>query len=417
MKAEIITIGDELLIGQVTDTNSSFIAKALNGAGIEVQRITSVSDTGNEIISALEEASGRVKLVLITGGLGPTKDDVTKAVIAQYMGDRLVSDPGTLQHIQSMMAARNIAMNPLNIKQAEVPEHAEVIRNSCGTAPGIWCEKDGTIYIFMPGVPFEMKAMMQDELLPRLQQRFATNVILHRTLLVAGIPESKLAIRIEQWENSLPPNIRLAYLPSDGMIRLRLSVAGSNRDTLVSQTETAIETLRPLLGMSLLSVTGEQPEELAGRLLLEKGKTVATAESCTGGNIACLLTSIAGSSAYFKGTVVAYANDVKTGVLCVNASDIDHYGAVSREVAVQMAQRVRQLIKTDYGIATTGIAGPSGGTPEKPVGTVWIAIAEASKTTAKQFHYGNIRENNIRKSSVAALNMLIETLNGLSSAR
>jgi nicotinamide-nucleotide amidase len=380
--------------------------------------MTSVSDMHAEIIAALREASERVRLVLITGGLGPTRDDVTKAAIAQYLGDKLVSDSDTLQHIQTMMTTRNISMNSLNVKQAEVPEHAEVIRNSCGTAPGMWCEKGDTTYIFMPGVPFEMKTMMQEELLPRLQQRFATHIILHRTLLVTGIPESELAIKIEQWENTLSPHIRLAYLPSGGMIRLRLSATGNDRDTLVSQTETAIEALRPLLGVRLLSVADEQPEELAGRLLSEKKKTVATAESCTGGIIAHLLTSVAGSSAYFKGAVVAYANDVKTGMLNINASDIARYGAVSRETAEQMAQHVRQLMGADYGIATTGIAGPSGGTPEKPVGTVWIALSEASQTVAKLFHYyGNIRENNIRRFGVTALDMLINSLNSLPPAR
>ncbi|MDR1864292.1 MAG: competence/damage-inducible protein A [Bacteroidales bacterium] len=410
MQAEIITIGDELLIGQVVDTNSAFIAKELNGTGIGVHRITSVADTREDILAALEEASRRVALIVITGGLGPTRDDVTKSALAEYAGDCLTLHEPTLRHIEAMMTAKNIAVNPLNVKQAEVPAHAEIIPNSCGTAPGIWFEKNGTVCISMPGVPFEMKTMMRNEIIPRLGQRFTTGVILHRTLLVAGIAESELALRIEQWENGLPSHIRLAYLPSGGMIRLRLSASGDDRDSLLRQVETLVGELPPLLDRRLLSIDDELPEELVGKLLSGKGKTVATAESCTGGNIARLLTSVAGSSAYFKGSVVAYANEVKVHLLNVNPSDIMQYGAVSRRVAERMAQGVRTVMGTDYGIAVSGVAGPGGGTPEKPVGTVWIALADERQTTAKLFHYGENRENNIQRASTSALNMLAEEL-------
>ena len=409
MKAEIITIGDELLIGQVVDTNSAFIARELNKAGITVFQITTVSDSREHILTALREASQRVKTVLITGGLGPTKDDITKTTLAEYTNDRLVTHAETLRRLEAMMLARNMTMNPLNRTQAEVPEHAVVIPNSCGTAPGMWIEKDGVRYISMPGVPFEMKTMMENEILPRLQQ-INTDVVIHRTLLVYGIPESALALQIAQWEDRLPATIQLAYLPASGTIRLRLSATGSDRNILENQVEKAIDEVRPLRGKNLLSVDIEQVEALAGQLLINHQKTIATAESCTGGNIARLITSIAGSSRYFKGAVVAYDNEVKCNVLKVNQQDIETHGAVSREVVEQMAQNVRTLLETDYGIATSGIAGPGGGTAEKPVGTVWVAVADASQTVSTLFHFGNNRENNILRATNAAFNMLFERM-------
>jgi len=410
MYAEIITIGDELLIGQVVDTNSAFIARELNKIGISVFQITSVSDSRTHILTALEEASRRAPLVLITGGLGPTKDDITKAVFAEYTADVLETHAETLRQIEAMMAARNISMNPLNAKQAEVPSRCTVLTNSCGTAPGMWFEKDGVLYISMPGVPFEMKTMMHDEVLPRLQQRFNGDNIQHRTLLVTGFPESALALRIEDWENNLPPHIKLAYLPGNGMIRLRLSSSGAAMQELAAQTEKEIEKLRLILTHHLLSENDEQIEEIIARMLRESGQTVATAESCTGGNIARLLTSISGSSAYFKGSVVAYANSVKENVLHVNPRDLQQYGAVSEQVVMQMALNLRELMDTDYGIAVSGIAGPTGGTPDKPVGTVWIAVSSDSQTATKLLHYGANRENNIQRASTAALNLLREMI-------
>ena len=410
MTAEIITIGDELLIGQVVDTNSAFIARELNRVGISVFQITSVSDSRTHILSALDDASRRAPLVIVTGGLGPTKDDITKSVFAEYTGDKLIVHEETLRHIENMMASRGIAMNPLNVKQAEAPSRCTVLRNSCGTASGMWFEKDGVVYISMPGVPFEMKAMMQNEVLPRLQQRFSTGNILHRTLLVTGIPESTLALRIEDWENNLPQNIKLAYLPGNGMIRLRLSASGKDMQNIATQTEKEIEKLRLILGNQILSENDEMIEEIVARILTGKGLTVATAESCTGGNIARLLTSISGSSAYFKGTVVAYANDVKEKILEVNPRDLQQYGAVSKQTVTQMAVGVRRIMETDYGIATSGIAGPTGGTADKPVGTIWIAVSSASQTAAKLLHYGNNRENNIQRTTTAALNLLLEII-------
>ena len=408
--AEIITIGDELLIGQVVDTNSAFIARELVKIGINVYQITSVSDERLHILTTLKDASCRVQLVLTTGGLGPTKDDITKAVFAEYFDDHLVYHPETLRHIESMMAARGVAMNSLNIKQAEVPSRCTVIPNNNGTAPGMWFDQDGVIYVSMPGVPFEMKSMMYDEVLPRLLQQFTTDIILHRTLLVTGFPESALALHIEDWEDNLPENIHLAYLPGSGMIRLRLSTSGADRQYLEKQVETEIEKLRIILGDHIVSENDETIDEIVARMLTSKGQTVATAESCTGGNIACLLTSLSGSSAYFKGSVVAYSNDIKEKMLQVNPRDLQQYGAVSEQVVTQMATHVRKLMGTDYGIAASGIAGPTGGTPDKPVGTIWIAVASASQTEAKLLRYGNNRESNIQRTSTAALNLLREMI-------
>jgi len=285
-----------------------------------------------------------------------------------------------------------------------------VLRNSCGTAPGMWFEKNGIVYISLPGVPFEMKTMMQNEVQPRLQQRFEANKNLHRTLLVIGFPESELALLIENWENNLPQHIKLAYLPGKGMIRLRLSASGDNIHKLTAEMEAEIVKLRLILGNHILSENDESIEQIVARILTEKKLTVATAESCTGGNIASLLTSISGSSAYYKGSVVAYSNAVKENILNVNKNNLQQYGAVSEQVVVQMAKNVRQLLATDYGIAATGIAGPNGGTQNKPVGTIWIAVASASQTRTKLLNYGNNRENNIQRTSIAALNILREMI-------
>ena len=410
MTSEIITIGDELLIGQVVDTNSAYIACELNKIGISVFQITSVSDHRTHILSALEEASRRVSLVLITGGLGPTKDDITKSVFAEYTDDRLEINAETVRQIETMMAARNIAMNPLNVKQAELPSQCTVLKNSCGTAPGMWFEKNGVVYVSMPGVPFEMKTMMLDEVLPRLQQRFHGGNILHRTLLVTGFPESALALHIEDWESKLPENIRLAYLPGSGIIRLRLSTTGDDREKIFAQTEKEIEKLRLLLGEHIISENDEQIEEIVARMLTERRQTVSTAESCTGGNIARLLTSIPGSSAYFKGSVVAYDNEIKKILLQVNPDDLKQFGAVSEQTVTQMAANVRLIMGTDYGVAASGIAGPTNGTSDKPVGTIWIAVASAFQTVTKLLHFGNNRENNIQRTSTAALNLLREMI-------
>ena len=408
--AEIITIGDELLIGQVVETNSAYIARELDKIGISVYQITSVSDERRHILSALNDASRRVQLVLTTGGLGPTKDDITKEVFAEYTNDQLVFHGETLRQLEAMMASRGSTLNALMIKQAEVPSRCTVIPNSAGTAPGMWFEKDGVVYIAMPGVPFEMKTMMENEVLPRLQQKFVTGIILHRTLLVTGFPESALALHIEEWEDNLPQNISLAYLPGSGMIRLRLSTSGAERQILETQVEAELKKLRVLLGNHIVSENDETIEEIIARMLTEKGQTLAVAESCTGGNIAHLLTSISGSSAYFKGSVVAYANEIKEKILQVNPQDLQQFGAVSEQVVKQMAANVRKLMVTDYGIATSGIAGPMGGTPDKPVGTMWIAVATAAQTEARLLRYGNNRESNIQRTSTAALNLLREMM-------
>ena len=407
MKAEIITIGDELLIGQVIDSNSAFIAHELNKIGIAVCQITSVSDCRSHILSSLKEASVRAKLVIVTGGLGPTNDDVTKSVLAEFTDDHLTTHDETLYHIADMMSVRGLSMNSLNKKQAELPSRCVVLRNNCGTAPGMWFEKDGVVLISLPGVPFEMKTIMQEEVLPRLRKQFICGNILHRTISVYGIPESELALQLESWENSLPHNIRLAYLPGGGFIRLRLSISGSSIQDMTAKTEKEIEKLKSIIPpYQILSETDELIEEIIARILTENRQTVAIAESCTGGNIASLLTTISGSSAYFKGSVVAYSNEVKEKILYVDPSCLQKYGAVSEETAMQMATNVRQLMNADYGVATTGIAGPTGGTPNKPVGTIWIAVSSKSIIETRLLKFGNNRENNIQRTTNAALMLL-----------
>ena len=404
MNVEIITIGDELLIGQVIDTNSAFIARELNRIGLRVWQISSVSDSRQHILSALEEASRRASVVIVTGGLGPTKDDITKSVFAEYTGDQLVINAETLRNIENVLANRGLEMNPLNVKQAETPSRCTILRNCCGTAPGMWFEKDGIVYISMPGVPFEMKTMLQNEVITKLKERFCGEQIQHRTLLVTGFPESELALLIEDWENALPQQIKLAYLPSKGLIRMRLSTYEKGQEAKV---EKEIQKLKIILGNNILSEIDEQIEEIVARSLTERKQTVATAESCTGGNIARVLTSIPGSSAYFKGSIVAYSNDVKTNVLGVNPLELQKFGAVSEQTVTQMAVNVRKMMNSDYGIAVSGIAGPTGGVPSKPVGTIWIALASDSGCVAKKLKHGENRENNILRTTTEALKFLL----------
>lgn len=405
MLAEIITIGDELLIGQVIDTNSAWIAAQLNMAGIRVHQITSISDNEQHILKTLGEASQRAKLVLITGGLGPTKDDITKQTLCKYFGTSLIFHQDSYNHIERLFAARGIVEKGLNRQQAMVPENCEVIPNVNGTAPCMWFEKDGCIYVSMPGVPFEMKAIMEGEILPRLH-RIKNQVIIHRTILTQGIGESYLAKLIESWEDSLPEIVKLAYLPQPGMVRLRLSAIGQNRDELQQAIEKAENELMPLAGNYVFGFDEETLESVVGQMLLNKGMTLSTAESCTGGSIAQLITSIPGSSKYFKGSVVSYSNEVKKGMLGVNHSTLNNWGAVSEQTVTEMAAGALKVFKTDYSIAVSGIAGPDGGTAEKPVGTTWIAIGTPQGIVSRKFQLGEHRGRNIRRASLAALDML-----------
>jgi len=406
MNVEIITIGDELLIGQVIDTNSAWIAENLNLIGIKVHQITSISDNREHILTTLAEASKRAQIVLMTGGLGPTKDDITKQTLCEYFQTKLVFNEPTYQNVVKLFGLRGMELNELNRKQAELPEICTPISNPNGTAAGMWFEKDGVIYASMPGVPFEMKPMVLNEIMPRLAQKFNSSFIVHKTVLTHGVGESQLAGMIENWEDALPENIKLAYLPQPGIVRLRLTAIGNNKDKLTKAVETQIRKLRKIIPDLIFGFGTETLEEVIGKLLNDRFATLSTAESCTGGYISHLITSVPGSSAYYKGSVIAYSNEIKIFELGVSPEALYKHGAVSEEVVKQMAIGIKQKLLTDYSVAVSGIAGPNGGTKEKPVGTIWIAIATPKKVIAQQFLFGEDRGRNIRKAALAALNML-----------
>lgn len=406
MIAEIVTIGDELLIGQVIDTNSAWIAEQLNLVGIKVHQITSISDDRAHILKTLKEAGSRANLILITGGLGPTKDDITKHTLCEYFDTTLVFHQPSFDHVVELFRLRGFPVTALNRQQAEVPANCTPLKNTNGTAPGMWFEKDGVTYISMPGVPFEMKALITDEVLPRLTQKLNSTYIVHKTILTQGVGESFLAKSIESWEDNLPENFKLAYLPQPGIVRLRLTALGPNREDLKLELERQIDKLKKLIPDLIFGFDDETLEFVVGKLLKEKKQTLSTAESCTGGYISHLITSVAGSSAYFTGTIVSYANQVKEKELGVDPLAIENYGAVSETVVKQMAEGARLKFGTDYALAVSGIAGPDGGTDEKPVGTTWIALSTKNHTIAKMFLFGEHRGRNIRKAALAALNML-----------
>lgn len=406
MLAEIITIGDEILIGQVVDTNSAWMAEQLNLIGIQINRLISVSDNRIEILTALEESASRSNLILVTGGLGPTKDDITKPAICEYFNTRLVIDPQVLEHVEKFLSHRGVAVNELNRLQAMVPENAKVLHNALGTAPGLWFIRKGVVYVFMPGVPFEMKKMMQDILLPLFQQFFKTPPLIHKTILTTGIAESTLAETIEPWEDTLPKHFRLAYLPSPGMVRLRITARGKDMQQLELEVQEQLERLQQLIPHYIFGYDEDTLEIIIGKLLKDSNKTISTAESCTGGNMARLITSVPGASGWFKGSIVAYDNRVKQELLNVSEADLLQYGAVSQQVAEAMAVNVREKLHTDFSVAVTGIAGPDGGTPEKPVGLVWVAVAKQDKVISKQFKFGDNRERNITRTTISALNLL-----------
>ena len=412
MQAQIITIGDELLIGQVVDTNSAFMAEQLNSYGIELNEIVSVHDDAEQIISALEDALGRVDVVLLTGGLGPTNDDITKLTLCRFFSTRLVESEEVKKHIFELYAHRPEVFNRLTATQWQVPENALILPNSVGSAPlMVWTiEKDGRKQwvCSMPGVPYEMEIAMREQILPYLSRQMGAQAhIVHRTVIVYGIPESKLALQIADWEKALPKTMHLAYLPKDGIVRLRLSAYSGVTD---EEMETQIQKLLPLLGDSVLATQDLPLEVLVGAELKRRGQTISTAESCTGGKLAVLLNRHAGSSEFYKGSVVAYANEVKENVLGVREQTLSEYGAVSEQTVREMARGVKQLLQTDYAIATSGIAGPSGGTEQKPVGTVWIAVATPQKTEAQCFHFGKLRDKNTDRATLAALVKLLKIL-------
>ncbi len=406
MKASIITIGDELLIGQTIDTNSAWMGAELSKSGFDVYRITSVHDKREDILYALNEALGKTDVALVTGGLGPTSDDITKQTICEFFNTHLVSDDEVLRMIQNMMSRRNFPMNENNKRQAEVPASCRVLKNAVGTAPGMWFEKDGTIYIFMPGVPFEMKHLMTEFVLPELNKLFTSQIIIHRNIMTYGVSEAQLAESLTGFEAGLPDNIKIAYLPAWGIIKLRITGTGTEKELILNKVNDQVSKLYKTIPDLIYGENEESLEMVIGKLLKSNDKTVCTAESCTGGQIAHMITSIPGSSSYFKGSVVAYANSVKADLLGVSQDSINSYGAVSEQVVKEMASGARILLQTDYAVATSGIAGPDGETQEKHIGTVWIAIATEKGTVTEKRVFGNDRIANISRFSIAALNLL-----------
>lgn len=404
--AEIISIGDELLIGQVINTNASWMAQELNLCGISVHQISVVSDAREHILQSLEEAHQRVDIILITGGLGPTKDDITKGVLCEYFETELEFHEPSFHQLESLFAKRGWSMNNLNRQQAYLPASCTAVVNHNGTAPGMWFEKDGKIYISMPGVPFEMKPMMSDFILPELKMRFSADAIYHKTILTQGVGESFLAEKIADWEDQLPRQIKLAYLPQPGIVRLRLTGKSKDYNQIKEQVEAEAEKLRLLIPDLIFGYNQETLEAICGELLLKHSETLGTAESCTGGYIAHRITSVPGSSNWFRGSIIAYANDVKISELGVSSNAIQQQGAVSEPVVRQMAAGLRKKLQTDWAIAISGIAGPDGGSPEKPVGTIWIAISGPGRTIARSFLFGNSRERNIILAANSALNLL-----------
>jgi nicotinamide-nucleotide amidase len=406
MNLDIISIGDELLIGQTLNTNAFWMSKALNQIGFTIRQQTTIADTEDVILSALENSLQHSDVVLVTGGLGPTNDDLTMPTLNKYFGGSLKRDQKVFDHIKQLVTGKGFEMNENNQKQAIVPDNCTVIHNANGTAPGLWFEKDGKVIVAMPGVPYEMKAMVSDEIIPRLKKQFVLPEIINQMVYTQGMPESILAEKIADWENNLPETIKLAYLPSPGRVKLRLSSTGTDRLLMQNYIDAEIVKLEALIPTYIYSTDNEDMAAVVGTYLNENKLTLATAESCTGGYIAHLITRIAGSSNYYKGSVIAYANEIKINELNVLQADLDAFGAVSRAVVEQMALGVKQKMNTDYAIAISGIAGPTGGTEEKPVGTVWIAVATPDGVSSKKYVFGKLREVNIERASITALGML-----------
>jgi len=405
---ELITIGDEILIGQVVDTNSAWMARELNREGFQIVQITSVPDIQEQIIEAFTNAFHRADTVLVTGGIGPTKDDITKQTLCKFFNTELIFNEEMYRNVLRQISGRSGAMNELNRCQAYVPACCTPIINGAGTAPITWYERDGKVLVSMPGVPREMMWAMKNEILPRLKSHFKTPKLIHQTIIIKDYAESQLAITLEEWENALPGFIKLAYLPQVGYIRLRLTGKNGDEKLLDITIKKEIEKLHAILGTAIVATEDIAPDVLISSMLKELKLTLGTAESCTGGNIAHLLTLHPGSSLFFKGGVVAYSNEVKQNVLGVDPKDIEIHGAVSKEVVEQMAQGARKILNADVAVATSGIAGPDGGTPEKPVGTVWIAASDGQKTISKVFQFGNFRERNIEKATFAAIFLVKE---------
>ena len=409
INASVITIGDELLIGQVLDTNSAWIAQELNKIGIWVKKRVSVGDRKEDIRKALDEESENTDVVLMTGGLGPTADDITKPLLCEYFRGKMIVNEQVLNHVRYLFDKVYRRQGPIldvNLKQAEVPDICVVLHNARGTAPGMWFEKNGKVFVSMPGVPHEMKGLMQEEVIPKLKEHFVMPAIVHQTVLTAGAGESMVADRIKDWEAQLPSHIRLAYLPNYGMVRLRLTAIGDDKNKLEEDLESQLALLKPLIVDWYVIDEDLTMPQVVGKMLKERKQTTSTAESCTGGYIAHLLTLDAGASSNFKGSVVSYDNEVKFNMLKVDRNTLEQNGAVSEPVVKQMVKGALEALKTDYAIATSGIMGPDGGSEKKPVGMVWIAVGNNQEIIAKEFHFRFDRVRNIEMTSMNALNML-----------
>lgn len=412
MKASIITIGDEILIGQITDTNSSYIAKQLDKIGISITEMRSISDEKSQILQTLSELQNQVDVVIVTGGLGPTKDDITKKTICEFCDDVLVEDKNVLQHVKDLIEGfYKRPITQINKEQALVPSKAEVLFNKMGTAPGMWLQKENTFFISLPGVPYEMKYLIDNEVIPKLVEKFSRPYIIHKTIMTYGRGESLIAEQIEDWENNLPTFIKLAYLPSPGRVRLRLSARGTNEDELKLAIDNEISKLQKLIGDVIVGFDEDEPIEVVlGKLLTEKGLTIATAESCTGGKIAQTITSVSGSSAYFKGSVVSYATEIKERVLEISSDIIKKHSVVSRKVAKEMVLSVQKMMKSNIAISTTGNAGPLKGDSNAEVGTVFIGFCVDNEVFVEEFNFGQPREKVIDRAVNKALELVYKEI-------
>lgn len=410
--AEILTIGDEILFGQITDTNSQWMSQELDQLGIRVVRKTTVGDNEDDILSAFAEAETKADLVLITGGLGPTNDDLTMPMLARYFDSGIIKNQAVEDHVRNFFESRGREFTEMNKRQALVPEVATVLHNELGTAPGTWYERNGKVFVSMPGVPHEMKYLMKEHVLPKVREFFHTPVIYHKLIKTVGIGESFLADKIKDWEDNLPEHIKLAYLPSIGHVKLRLTATGDDREKLATEVQQLIDQALPVMGKYVYGYDSTTLEQAVGEMLLERNQTIALAESCTGGYVQHKLTTIAGSSAYFQGGVVPYHNDFKMDLIGVKEATLAAHGAVSEETVKEMAEGVRKKFKADVGAATSGIAGPGGGTEDKPVGTVWIAYADGEQTIAKKLQLTQNRKLNIELSQIAILNLVRKSLKG-----
>lgn len=413
VKAELLTIGDEILYGQIVNTNSQWMGAELSKVGIRVVRNTTVGDVEDEILNSFTEAEQRADIVLITGGLGPTSDDLTKPCLAKYFNCGMSINEEALAEVTEFFASRGRALTEVNRLQASLPDCCEKITNRMGTAPGMWFHRNGKVFVSMPGVPHEMKTMMTEIIIPKLLSTFQTPLIHHTLIRTVGIGESFLAERIADWERSLPPHIRLAYLPGYGEVKLRLTAFGTDPEILQQEAQQLVEAIKPLAGEYIFAVGEEPLEVILGQSLREKKLTISVAESCTGGYVAHLITSVPGSSDYFAGGVVAYSNEVKVNDLGVKRETLEEHGAVSEATVSEMASLVRKKFNTDIGVATSGVAGPGGGTPDKPVGTVWIAYADRNGTVARKLKLSKDRMINIKVAAVNVLNLIRTSVRNL----